>query len=354
MSDTSWTETVGAGQLCDPQQQIALSLPRKVPQRRVDFALELAASLSGRLPMPGGGQTLVLWDVLSRVAAYDLTVARTLEPHVDALAILSEARLARTGLDLSEIGADGRSTWGVFAAEGPDGRLTAREIAGEWVLDGVKPWCSLAGRLSHALVTAWTSETTRQLFAVALGPDVVPRTDAWASRGLIEIPSAPAEFKGVRAAPVGGEGWYLVRPGFWWGGIGVAACWYGGVAGVARRLAPKPGSRRVPDQIAHLQLGQADTLLYAVRAALGEAASCVDDAGQDHGEVLARRARALTRSTVDEVLAITARACGPAPLTLEEEHSRRVADLSVYVRQDHGERDLAALGAALLASGPGS
>ncbi len=43
-----------------------------------------------------------------------------------------------------------------------------------------------------------------------------------------------------------------------------------------------------------------------------------------------------------------ARALGPAPLTFDEEHARRVADLTVYVRQHHGDRDLARTGAMLV------
>lgn len=341
-----WTDEVASGSLCEPDGQIPLDLPGQVPDQRVSFALDLAGDLSAQLPTPGAGRTLQLWDVLSRVSAYDLTIARALEPHVDALSILAQA-----GVSPAEVGADDRSTWGVFAAEGPDGRLTARETSTGWVVDGVKPWCSLAGQLSHALVTAWTSKTDRQLFAVSLGPDVTPRTGTWASRGLVDIPSASAEFNTVAARPIGGNGWYLVRPGFWWGAIGVAACWYGGAAGVARRLAPRSANDRSPDQIAHLQLGQADTLLYAARVALLDAAAHVDAAGRRDGdEVLARRVRAVTRGVVDDVLALTARASGPAPLTFEEVHARRVADLSVYVRQDHGERDLAALGTALMAS----
>ena len=48
----------------------------------------------------------------------------------------------------------------------------------------------------------------------------------------------------------------------------------------------------------------------------------------------------------------TGRALGPAPLTSAEEHARRVADLTVYVRQHHGDRDLARTG-ALLVGPPG-
>jgi hypothetical protein len=42
------------------------------------------------------------------------------------------------------------------------------------------------------------------------------------------------------------------------------------------------------------------------------------------------------------------RALGAGPLSHNEAHSRRVADLTVYLRQHHAERDLAEL-AALVA-----
>jgi len=42
------------------------------------------------------------------------------------------------------------------------------------------------------------------------------------------------------------------------------------------------------------------------------------------------------------------RALGPAPLALDAAHAKRVADLSLYVRQYHSERDQESLGHALL------
>ncbi len=40
---------------------------------------------------------------------------------------------------------------------------------------------------------------------------------------------------------------------------------------------------------------------------------------------------------------------GPAPLTVDRSHAQRVADLQVYVRQHHAERDLARIGADIAA-----
>ena len=341
---TDWERTVGAGVLDPAAEEIPVPDPSGDAEGNPDVvaaALQLAVRLGSSLPAPGGGATLRLWDALSRIAAQDLTTVRVIEPHLDAVTILAQA-----GMTTDQLGADERATWGVFAAEGAGVRLTATAAGQEWVLEGSKPWCSLAGRLSHALVTAWISPTERQLFAVDLAHPGVAVTDAgWASLGLAEIPSLPVTFTQVPAIAVGAGDWYLTRPGFWWGGMAVAACWYGGAAAVATRLLPRLG--RIPDQVALMHLGAADIALSTARVALQQAADEVD--GNDpHPEITSRRVRAVVRRAADEILTRTARATGPAPLALDADHAHRVADLSLYIRQEHAERDLAALGTALL------
>jgi hypothetical protein len=49
-------------------------------------------------------------------------------------------------------------------------------------------------------------------------------------------------------------------------------------------------------------------------------------------------------TAVDEAIHRAARALGPAPLCLDAQHAQRVADLTIYVRQSHAERDLEQLG----------
>lgn len=295
-------------------------------------------------PLPGRGRTLSLWESLATIAATSLTAARSIEPHLDALAILDEASRAGHDVPAHPHG----STWGVFAAEGPGTRLTAEGPDSDTRLTGDKPWCSLADRLSHALVTAWDTDTTRRLYAVELGPTnrvtVLPTT--WAARGLTDVPSGPVGFAGSACSPVGPTNWYLERSGFAWGGMGVAAIWYGGAVGVARRLV---GGGREPDQVASMQLGAVDATLWAARAVLADAAARIDGGRADgtEGAVLALRVRRVVASAAEEVLERVAHAIGPAPLALEEDHAQRVADLQLYVRQEHAERDAATLGRSL-------
>ena len=313
-------------------------------------ALALLRRHAAAFPLPGAGATLTLWESLATVASVSLTAARAIEPHLDALAILAEARSAGHETPDTTDGA----TWGVFAAEGPGVRLAATDPAGDGVvrLHGTKPWCSLAGSLSHALVTAWESERTRRLYAVALGEanGVTVQPAAWFARGLSAVESGPVTFEGAEAVPVGPAGWYLERPGFAWGAMGVAAIWYGGAVGVARRLTR---GGREPDQIALMHLGAVDASLWAARATLAEAAAQVDEGratGAD-GATLALRARDVVARAAEAVLEHVGHATGPAPLALEDDHAGRVADLQLYLRQEHAERDEAALGRHLLDAG---
>ena len=305
-------------------------------------SLALAQELADAVPFPGQGRTAVLWSVLATVASADLTAARTLEPHLDALAILNQAGMS------AEPG-----TWGVFAAEGPGVALAATRVGGTWELSGRKPWCSLAGSLDHAVVTAHTGAGRRRAFAVNLRQNSVqPQPGQWVSRGLTDVDSGPVDFHGAQGRPVGADNWYLERPGFAWGGMGVAACWYGGAAGVARRLFTAATSRE-PDQIALMLLGKADARLQGARAVLNAAAGQID-AGRAEGHagaVLAQRVRSIVADAAEDVLAAADHGLGPGPLALEEDHARRTADLRIYLRQHHAERDSAALGQSLLQAG---
>lgn len=313
-------------------------LPDDVPAD-VDTALAAVRGWPADL-RPGRGATDALWSLLATLAAHDLAVARAVEPHLDALAILDQAGVPD----------DAGRTWGVFAAEGPGVRLDAvpGPTGDGWTLRGTKPWCSLADRLDAALVTAHLPDGGRALFAVDLRhPGVTLVDQPWAARGLTEIPSTPVTFDDVPARPVGAPGWYLERPGFWWGGIGVAACWYGGAVGVARTLWARAAGG--DDRLLAMHLGAVDVALQDARRALAEAARVVDgtlDVGVP-GPVVAKRARTTVARACEEVLTRVGHALGPAPLALDAAHAKRVADLQLYVRQHHAERDEASLGASL-------
>ncbi len=310
----------------------------------IDWAVTAAAAA----PHPGGGRTRETWEVLASAAAVDVTAARILEPHLDALSTLAQADADGVHADLTAIGVGPDASWGVFAAEGA--RLEAHRTGNGWTLTGTKNWCSLAGYLSHALVTAWTGSDTRRLFAVPLRrPEVDAHRGPWVSRGLSQIVSAAVDFDAAAAVPVGADGWYHARPGFAWGGMGVAAVWWGAAAPLVRSVVDR-ARQDGADQLAATFAGMTDAAFWSVRAALTEAADAIDAGigGRDLA-ITGERVRALTAAQIEAILATADRALGPAPLTADERHARRVVDLRIYLRQHHGERDLARLGRILAA-----
>jgi alkylation response protein AidB-like acyl-CoA dehydrogenase len=308
---------------------------------RAADAVELSRRLADQVPLPGYGATDERWAVLASLGAGDLSAARIAEAHLDALAIMAEAG-SPAPID--------SGVWGVYAAEGPGVKVEAKRSSTGWELTGTKPWCSAASLLDSALVTAHTDDG-RRLFAIDLhDPGAGTEPGTWVSRGLAEVVSSSITLDHVPATPIGETGWYLSRPGFAWGGMGVAACWLGGVIGLARSLWTA-GRRKEPDQIACLLLGTTDLTIQSALAVLADAARQVD-AGQADGTagvVLAERVRGVVAEAVDRVVEAIGHGLGPAPLATDEDHARRVADLQIYVRQHHAERDRARLGKLLLA-----
>lgn len=302
----------------------------------IEAALDHAVALGQAHAVPGDGDTRARWETLASLAADDLGVARAIEPHLDAIAILTQAG-----------GQIPSGTWGVFAAEGGDDPLRATRTSTGWILNGTKPWCSLAAQLDRALVTAG-ADGGSALFAVDLTSVGVTVADGvWPARGLSEIPSGSVHFASVPAEAIGDPGWYLTRPGFAFGGIGVAACWFGGAVGIAREVHTAARRKPNPHLLAHL--GAIDVLLEACRAALSEAAERVDEGAED-GRILAKRVRGLVARSCEEIIVRAGHALGPAPLAHNAAHAKRVADLQLYIRQHHAERDDASLGAALASS----
>lgn len=310
------------------------------PITRADVRVHTSTSW----PLPGAGDTARRWRLLADLGADDLPLAKLVEPHHDAVAILHE--LGGRAPEADEV-------WGVWAAEPPFAVLTATRAdpradapAGEstWRLSGSKAFCSGAGLVTHALVTAESPDGPR-MFAIALDDDGVTDGDgpAWQGAGMHRADTRTLDLVDVAGTPVGGPGDYVGRPGFWAGAVGVAACWLGGARGVARTLEDR-AARLDQHGLAHL--GAVRASLDVAELALEAAAARLDAHVVDDPERLALSLRAHVADVVESTVSHVGRALGPAPLAFDARHAEHVADLLVFVRQHHAERDLERLGSA--------
>lgn len=305
-----------------------------------------------RLPFPGAGigSTLARWQALAAVGGHDLALAKLYEGHTDAIAILTEAGIvADDGL------------WGTWCAEAPAARLALRgDSAGAGAgfrVSGRKAWCSGAADVTHALVSCWDDAGAPCLAAVAMDQGGVSVTDqGWHAVGMAGSRSVDVVFDGARATPVGPANFYVSRPGFWHGGAGVAACWFGAARALGAALHASLSQRLAAGQPVDVhrlaQLGEVDVALQSTAALLRTAAAQIDDlkldkAAQADGFARAMRVRLAVEQCAGIVLAAVGRALGAGPLCKDERLARLFADLPVFLRQSHAERDLEGLGRAV-------
>jgi alkylation response protein AidB-like acyl-CoA dehydrogenase len=292
------------------------------------------------LPNPGRGATRQRFAALARWAGRDLSLGRLAEGHVDALAILDEAGAKPEA---------GR-TYGVWAARPPENGTRARLKTDGWHLSGMKPFCSGSTHLERALVTAQATDGYR-LFEISVADHVVAvHPGTWPAIGMARSMSDTLEFGGPPVEPrhtVGLPEFYVERPGFWFGAVGVAACWFGGARALVAHVATTVGPH--PSDVVAAEVGRAVAHVEAMHRVLEHAADEIDADPVDAQRGAQRRAivvRHAVHHAANRVLDHVAAAGGARPLCHDEEQARRAADLYVYLSQFHGPQDARFLGLA--------
>ncbi|EMD23410.1 acyl-CoA dehydrogenase family protein [Amycolatopsis azurea] len=290
------------------------------------------------LPRPGGGDTWGRWTTLAGLGRRDLVLGRIAEGHTDALAILAEA-----GHDPAP-----EALYGVWAARSGG---TGAAVEGG-ALTGTVRFCSGAQVLDRALVVADFEDGPPILLDVDLRePGVQALPETWQAIGMDASDSGDVRFDRVpvtTAHVVGEPGWYVARPGFAVGGAGVAAVWLGGCAAVLDSVLAFLVDRGSADEHQHAHLGTLHTVTHEADALLVRTADVVDGGSEGDPAMLSALCRAAVERTARQILDLAPEITGPTALCRDRRLPRRLADLLVYVRQHHGARDLAALGAELL------
>lgn len=305
----------------------------------------------GELPLPGSGRTAERFAALRSVGAEDLSLARLVEPHVDAVAILAEAgRVAEPGRLYA--------VWASASSCPP--RLEATGVEG-FRMDGRQPFGGGATLCDSALVAveqpvapsqAGPSQAGDLLIEVDLLTgrddrtiDADPsgwRTHAFGRTGTSDVTFRRHEVTAARI--VARPGWYLDRPGFWHGALGPAAVWAGGAEGlvsVAQELGGADAHRRAG-------IGEMRALVWSMAAQLDVAGHEIDEHPDDvrSGRVRALTVRHLIERQCTRVLDLFGRTVGARPLAFDDAVIARVQELQLYIRQVHHGDDLEELGAS--------
>lgn len=287
---------------------------------------DLATGTTATFPAPGGGQTAerLLW-LMNLARVDDVSTARLAEAHLDALAILHDAgRLPKAGC-----------LYAVWAsASGDEPRVV------DDALVGTKRFCSGLGVVDRALVTVH-SQSEELLVDVDVGA-LLPINSGWGSPALRDTATGDADLDGITDFDVvDTTRWYLHRPGFWHGACGPAACWAGAAIGLVDAAVTLLDDD--PHRRAHV--GAMASAEWAMTALLEQAGAEIDadPADRARAELRARALRHCIERIGTEVADRFSRAFGPRPFVSDGSLAQRHADLHLYMRQHHAERELGAV-----------
>ncbi|WP_114590172.1 acyl-CoA/acyl-ACP dehydrogenase [Euzebya pacifica] len=260
-----------------------------------------------------------------------VSIARLVEAHLDAVLILDEAGLTPQADAL----------YGVWASRGGVERHDGH-------ISGPKPFCSGLGVVDRALVSGTDPGGGPELLLDVAAGDKLDGVEhvhgPWATDALADTATGTCRFLDHPVDTVVGKpGWYLARPGFWAGALRPAACWAGAALGLVDE-AVAMGEDAGPHRLAHI--GALHAAGEAMVAVLHRAAQHREGPGQ----LEALAARHTVERQAAEVLDRIGRAFGPRPYVGDAAFAQRAADLHLYLRQDHAEGDLEAVGRAVVAT----
>jgi hypothetical protein len=291
------------------------------------------------LPFPGDGATVDRFNVLRTTSACNPSVGRLLEAHCDAQAIFHEANV--------EIPQNmAMAVWATSSLSRVAGTKTRNGI----LLNGTQHFCGGAGVVDGALMTVSCDDGERLVFIHLNQIGIEVDLSKWKTSAFSEASVGTVRITNVEireADMVGDPYFYSSRPGFWWGAVGVAACW----AGITDRLIDLQRQRLTRcDEIANVQLGLQSALCWSINASLDFAGRLIDQPSSESARRLALSVRHQVASAGAKILESIEHEAGPAPFAFDPDWVQAVTELRMALGQYHGDRDLGELGNLMLCS----
>jgi alkylation response protein AidB-like acyl-CoA dehydrogenase len=215
-------------------------------------------------------------------------------------------------------------------------------------LEGVLRFASGAGLLDRALIPVWLDDGKHLLMDLDVA-DLPVDTSGWHTGAMAASRTHQVKVDGDVSADdqIGVVDFYLQRPDFFPGGVGVAACWVGGAARVldlvhARHPQPSPTQQ--------IRLGRMRIDLSVAAATVRSTAALLDRGSHPRAEgevdwqALSAEARAGAAEAVRRLIGDARLLSGPAGLAMDEGLAHAVPDLELYVLQQNSDADAFALG----------
>ena len=292
-----------------------------------------------------------LFRLLALLGEGHMAVARLFEAHVNAIHLVLRYGTPELIGHVAEDAAAGHF-FGLWVTDPPaDG---VRLVMGER-LEGRKFFCSGAGYLGRALITAATPQGT-QMMIIAV-PDGRAVAGEVALAGLRAAVTGAVDFSGLRIARtawLGEPGDYLREPEFSAGAWRAAAAALGGLTALltAHRAALLT-RQRDSDRHQRARFGQAAIAHETARLWLVRAATraCLQDGPAQEIVAYVNLARLAVEAACLDALRLTQRSLGLSAFLVGGEVERLARDLATFLRQPAPDETLDKAAAFYLGAG---
>ena len=282
-----------------------------------------------------------LFDLLRIVGRGNLAIGRIFEGHVNAFKLIS---LFGTDQQIERVAKDVEAghLFAIWNAEADNGvRLRDQSST---VLTGAKVFCSAAGHVTRAVVTASAASAMRMLFvSLAPGERVIPGSIAL--HGMRATQTAGIDFNGIEISAdafIGGPDDYLSEPAFSAGAWRTCAVTLGGLDALIDETRGQLVARKRhsdPHQLS--RMGQVLIARESARMWI-ERAARIEESDLPSADITGyiNLARIALESATFDIIRMVQRTLGLAAFQQSNPVERLMRDLATYLRQPAADEAL--------------
>ena len=305
------------------------------------IALGEAGALAVALPEDGGDRAAAtdrLVALLAVIGSGSVALGRLFEAHVNALQLLG-----RYGTSAQILGARRAAARGelhaLWVTDPAEGALRLVSIRDRWSLAGAKAFCSGAGHVAHAVVTAPLENGGSQMLILSMGRGERAERLPSQLQGVRSAVTGMVDFTGLevgREAFLGCPGDYLREPDFSCGAWRASAVALGGLCAlvdVAIEDLRARGRIDEPNQLA--RVGHAMIARETSRLWVRNAAHIAEDKRTEPREAVAYvgLARLAVEASCLDAIRLVQRSLGLTAFRHGHPAERICRDLGTYLRQ---------------------
>ena len=305
------------------------------------IALGNVGALAVALPMDGGERDAAtdrLVALLTTIGSGSVALGRIFEAHVNALQLLgrygtsAQLAAARNAAARGELHA-------LWVTDPPAGALRLDAARDRWIMAGAKMFCSGAGHVAHAVITAAMENGESQMLIVPMGQGERSEPLPNQLQGVRSAVTGMVDFTGVEVGPeafLGRPGDYLREPDFSCGAWRASAVALGGLCALVDvAIADLHARGRVDEPSQLARLGHAMIARETSRLWVRNAAHIAEDQRADSGEAVAYvgLARIAVESACLDVIRLVQRSLGLTAFRHGHPAERICRDLGTYLRQ---------------------